>query len=74
MRNRKERKDLAKQVKRMSDTDLYNMIAGCCDNYGNQLMRDALEVLHDAFGFGSKRQDKFIELLNKEMTKHDNNL
>lgn len=69
MRNRKERKDLAKRIKHMSDTEVYEMVARSCDSYGNALLRDALEVLHNTFGFGQKRQDKFIELLNKEMAK-----
>jgi hypothetical protein len=74
MRNRKERKDIAKRIEHMTDTEVYETIARTCDNYGNALLRDALEVLHKTFGFGVKRQDRFIALLNKEMTKHDNNL
>lgn len=69
MRDRKQQKMIAKDIKRMSDTKVYEFLQNMCQNYADNILEEALKVLHDEFGFGVGRQQKFLNELNRRM--HD---
>ena len=64
---RQKHKNMAKDIKKLSDTQLYEFISNMCKNYADNVLKEALEVLHDEFGFGKQRQEKFLEELNKRL-------
>lgn len=70
-RNRKDHKQMAKGLKRLSDTQLYNTIGNICQNYSNTVIEEALVVLNEKYGFGKKRQQDFVDTLNERMSKKE---
>ncbi len=62
---RERAKALHKKVMKMSVNKLMDFIASTVTEYHNERMKEAVKVLHDEFGFGPKRQQRFIDRLNE---------
>lgn len=65
MKTRLQQKTIAKDIKRMSDTKVYEFLQRMCQNYSDTVLEHVLEVLHDEFKFGPGRQQKFLDELNR---------
>ena len=67
MANRRERKSLAKKLKKMSDTEVMTVLETSHVAYGQEIMSYAMEVLHETFGYGETRQERFLIAMNKKI-------
>jgi len=56
-----------KEIKKMSANKLNEFLHVFAGSYADTILVEAMKVLHDEFGFGPKRQAKFITLLNERL-------
>lgn len=71
MNLRNKHKNMAKEIKKLSDMQLYQFISKMCKNYTDDVLEVGLAVLHREFGFGKQRQEKFLDELNKRLKGED---
>jgi hypothetical protein len=67
-------KTLKKQLKGMSETELYSTIETLLKNTSTELIENVLITLYKEFGFGKKRQERFMAALKKNQQETKENV
>ncbi len=60
---------LKRDIAKMPPKKLKNFLKSVAISYNEEVMKDVFEVLHEEYGVGPKRRQRFIDKLNEKQNK-----
>lgn len=66
---RAEKRRMERNLNKMSGETLEETMKNMCMKYGEILLQTSVEVLNEKYGFGSKRQEDFLNAVMDKLNK-----